>query len=200
MVPEHKINSFVGKIKLGISFFEDAGRELVEMLDQDPRIFDEIIAISNEPWVTVEVLQTFESIGRKQLAVEAMFLPKHVLNRLIALPVGQQLEIATKPIQIVTGNRNGHARVTDMRARDLSGPQARLAIGPAGIRPVAEQKKLLLLKSHKEESIGRFTVFIMNNKPFIKHSKAKGLCTKVLVTDEKAIEIDLVRVVPIQVA
>lgn len=197
MVLEHKIESFLGKIKLGVDFFLDAGIMLVQMLDENPRVCEDIVRHAHEEWITEDVLRVFESIGRKQLAVEAMFLPRHVLSRLIALPLDQQATISTSLVPVVTGFRQGTHKVVHKRVSSLTTKEAAVVIGPNGIRPPEEQAKELTLPSHKEESIGRFTVFLMNNKPFIKHSTARGLCTKVVVTNEAAIEIDLVRVVPV---
>jgi hypothetical protein len=197
MVLESKFETFLSKIKLGVDFFLDAGVMLVEMIDDNPSICADIVEYAREPWITEDVLRVFESIGRKQLAVEAMFLPRHVVSRLMALPLDQQREISTGDIPVVTGMRQGHHKVVNKPARNLSTKEAAVVLGPKGVRSPAEQSKLIALKSHKEESIGRFTIFIMNNKPFIKHSTAKGLCTKVLVTNEQAIEIDLVRVLPV---
>lgn len=196
MVLESKIETFISKIKLGVDFFLDAGVMLVEMLDHNPHCLADIVEYAREPWITEDVLRVFEAIGRKQLAVEAMFLPRHVVSRLITLPLDQQREISTTEIPVLTGMRQGHHKIVQKSASKLSTKEAAMVLGPKGIRPPEEQAEILEMKSHKEESIGRFTVFLVNNKPFIKHSSATGLCTKVLVTNESAIEIDLVRVVP----
>ena len=196
MVAEHKIENFISKVNLGVEWFLDAGVLLVEMLDENPGVKDDIIGY-RKGWVTMDVLDTFEAIGRKQLSVEAMFLPRHVLARLADLPVGEQINIATQMLPVVTGHRNGQIRHIAKHAEKLTVQEAARVIGANGVRSLEEQAKILEMKSHKEESIGRYTIFIMNNKPYIKHSTAKGLCTKVLVTDERAIEIDLVKVLPV---
>src|ERR1035437_2212499 len=118
MLAEHKIENFIGKVNLGVEFFQDAGKLLVEMLDENPGIKEDILEY-RKGWITMDVLNTFEMIGLKQLAVEAMFLPLHILNRLIEFPVGEQRDIATKMLPVVTGYRNGLARRTEKQARDL---------------------------------------------------------------------------------
>lgn len=196
MVLESKIEHFLGKIKLGVDFFLDAGTMLVEMLDENPSILADIVEQAREPWITEEVLRVFESIGRRQLAVEAMFLPRHVVSRLITLPLDQQREISSGEVPVLTGLRNGHHKVVHKPAASLSTKEAAVVIGPKGIRPPAEQAQVLEMKSHKEEKIGRYTIQLINGKPFIKGSLSKSLATKVLVTNDMAIEIELVRVVP----
>jgi hypothetical protein len=195
VLTDNKIEKFISKVNLGVEWFLDAGLLLVEMLDENPGIKQDIIQF-RKGWITMDVLDTFEAIGRKQLAVEAMFLPRHVLCKLAELPIGQQITVATRMLPVVTGHQNGRIRWNEKPANKLTVQEAGRVIGPDGVRPIEEQAKILKLKSHVEKSIGRYTIFIMNNKPFIKHSTAKGLCTKVLVTDERAIEIDLVKILP----
>lgn len=198
MVLEHKIDSFLGKIKLGVDFFLDAGIMLVQMLDENPHVCEDIVRHAKEAWITEDVLRVFESIGRKQLAVEAMFLPRHVISRLISMPIDQQRDIATTSLPVVTGLRQGQPRIGYKAASKLSTKEAAVVLGPDGIRAPEEQAKILTMKSHKEESIGRFTIQVVNGKAFIKQSSSRDvLATKVLVTNEKEIEIDLVRFVPV---
>ena len=147
-----EIERFISKINLGVEFFHEAGMLLVKMFDADPNVFDEIITVGNEPWLTKDVLETFLAIGRKQLAVEAMFLPRHVLSRLLALPADQQLAIATQPVEVVTGMRQGRPCVIQKRAAKLTRPEAARALGPSGIRAPSEQAKMIKVEMTKEIS------------------------------------------------
>lgn len=147
---DHKIDRFISKIELGVSFFHDAGKMLVAMLDEDPHVGEEILK-RNIHWLTQDVLTVFEQIGRDQLAVEAMFLPRHVAQRMIGLPLEEQARIANEPIE-VQPIREGHRSreyirrvrppVTKM-AKDLSPRQAAVAIGPQGVRSADEQKAVI---------------------------------------------------------
>ncbi len=197
MVLESKIDNFVTKIKLGVEFFEDAGRLLVEMLDEDPYVFEEIIKKSREDWMTMDVLCTFEQIGRRQLAVGAMFLPKHVLNRLIALPIDTQIEIASKPVPIFGGLHEGHHKINLKPAAQLSRVEAKRAIGPGGLRTPEEQARLAASPKIKVnldvETLGRFTVGIVNKRPYIKHSQSKSPCTRVVLLVNQEADIELVK-------
>lgn len=156
MLAEHKIENFIGKVNLGVEFFQDAGMLLVDMLDENPGVKEDILGY-RKGWITMDVLNTFEMIGLKQLAVEAMFLPRHVLNRLIELPVGEQINIATKMLPVVTGLRNGKPRSTDKSARDLTRKEAARVIGPQGVRPVDEQSAMLATV-RKFKSAGLFHI------------------------------------------
>lgn len=191
MVPSSKIDSFISKVEMGVQWFNDAGEMLVRMLDEDRDVFSDIIQQSNVHWITLDVLHVFEQIGRKKLAVEAMFLPKHVLNRIIDLPLSVQEGIATKQVRVTAGLREGNHTFVSKPAAKLTRREAATAIGPKGLR-TPEQQAGLVTKIHAEKSIGRFTIILMNNKPFIRHSSHKGPCTKVLVNHTHAAEIELV--------
>jgi hypothetical protein len=195
---ENSVKQFISKISLGVDFFEAAGLMLVDMLDRDPYCFDEIMRSarhSGNAWVTLDVLRTFEQIGRKQLAVQAMFLPRHVLDKVISLPVAEQARLATSPVPVVTGLRHGYHQVERKPLALLTKTEAARTLGPNGLRSPSEQKQITL-KAHKEETLGRYTIQIVNNKPFIKHSGSRGPCAKVVVTNLAAIELELVRMVP----
>jgi hypothetical protein len=187
----HQIDSFISKVEMGVQWFKDAGEMLVRMLDKNPDIFTDILAQSNVPWITRDVLQVFESIGRNKLAVEAMFLPQHVLKRIIELPLSVQEGIATQPVPVVSGLREGTHSVIQKPAAKLTRNEAERAIGPKGIRPIDEQT--VFVKSDAVDRVGRFTVFLMNGKPFIKYSANKGSCQTVLMDKGGNIEIEVVK-------
>jgi hypothetical protein len=193
MVAEHKIENFISKVNLGVEWFQDAGKLLVDMLDENPGVKDDIIGY-RKGWITMDVLNTFEMIGRKQLAVEAMFLPRHVLNHLIELPIGQQVSIATKMLPVVTGYRNGGAHKTDKPARDLTRREAARVIGPQGVRPV-EQQAAMLATTRKFKSCGLFDIFTDKNGEIKMTNSIRknrtAICQRVRLTDGVA-EIELV--------
>jgi len=108
-------------------------------------------------------------------------------------PVDKQAAAAKESVSVVTGIKHGRHWTTNKPAAKLTRTEAERVLGPGGIRSPEEQAKLLATPKMKEESLGRFTVFLMNRKPFIKHSTTKGECTKIVVIDPKAIEIELVR-------
>lgn len=177
---ENQIDKFISKIELGVSFFKDAGQLLVQMLDRDPHVGQEILR-RNIHWLTPDVLSVFEKIGRDQLAVEAMFLPKHVAERMIGLPLEEQTRIATEPITVAPIREGHHPRVNrnfvrrqkerepvTKMARDLTPRQAAIAIGPDGVRPLSEQTALATLPEVAERIVGCFELTVMNNKAFVK--------------------------------
>jgi hypothetical protein len=196
MVAEHKIENFIGKVNMGVEWFQDAGKMLVAMLDAYPGVKEDIMAY-RRGWITLDVLNTFELIGRKQLAVEAMFLPRHVLNRLIELPVGQQVNIATKMIPVVTGYRQGRPHVVDKHASDLTRRESGRVIGPSGVRTVSAQS-VMLDNQRKFESMGVYDLTANDDCTFkltkSTRSRKSHVCQQIRLTDGIA-EIELVRAV-----
>jgi hypothetical protein len=195
MVLESKINQFVSKISLGVEFFQEAGVMLVEMLDEDPRIFEEIMEVTREKWITMDVLSCFEMIGRKQLAVEAMFLPRHVLNRMLEWPVDKQAALAKDSVAVVTGTKHGRHWATTKPAAKLTRTEAERVIGPKGVRSVKEQAAMLYSQT-KFESCGLFDIYTDKDKtikmiPSILKSKLPA-CQSVRLTSGVA-QIELVR-------
>lgn len=172
MVLESKIDRFIGNIGLGVNFFEDAAERLVDMIDEEPGVCERILALNRVDWLTKDVLDTFEAIGRKQLAVGAIFMPKHVLSRLIALPVDMQQRVIESPVTVY--REAGRRRTDAVRVKPtakLNVAEAKLAIGPNGVRSVDEQKALT--NPAQEKSAGYFGFTLMNGKLFVNRTNPK---------------------------
>jgi hypothetical protein len=183
MAIESKIKNFLTKIKLGISWFEDAGQLLAGMIDDDPRAFDDITQHQDCPkWVTTDVLHTFEMIGRKQLSVEAMFLPRHVISRLIELPVDEQARIVRDGVPVVRMSNGGH-HIVNKPAQQLTPREACVAIGPSGVRTVEEQSVM----STSTKNLGKWELTLMNGKPFLKQYTGNKAGHRVVLTNSQAV-------------
>lgn len=190
---ENSIDNFVAKIRLGIDFFQEAGAVLVKMLDIDPHCFEQIIRqtrTTGNAWITLDVLKTFEQIGRKTLAVDAMFLPRHVLDRMLEMPVQTQVAIASKQVRVISGLRQGRHHETKKHLSDLTRREAPVVLGPSGVRSVAEQKKILNA-DNPPKRLGRFTIIVMNGKPFIRHSTKTGYSAKLVLDDKNECEVEI---------
>lgn len=180
---ENKIDRFVTKLEMGMEFLADAGRVLVELLDEHPReyVFESIIKLHH--WTTVDMLRTVESIGRKQLEPSALLLPRHVLNHVSALPIDEQVEALTKPVTVNNGGRHPYTKM----AKDLTRSEAKEVFG---------QRRSGT--DYAEVSEGWMEISMLNGKPFIKRVprlhgievqkltlKASGNCKFELVRLEK---------------
>lgn len=190
---ENSIDNFVAKIRLGIDFFQEAGTVLVKMLDVDPHCFEQIIRqtrATGNAWITIDVLKTFEQIGRKTLAVDAMFLPRHVLDRVLEMPVETQAAIATKQVRVISGLRRGHHHEIKKHLSELTRREAPIVLGPGGVRTIAEQTRILNAEKPAKR-LGRFTIIVMNGKPFIRHSTKTGYSAKLVLDDKNECEVEI---------
>ncbi len=150
-VLESKIDGFITKLEMGFTFLGDAGKALVDLLDEDPYIFNAIIATNQ--WVIIAMLKTVESIGRKQLEPSALLLPRHVLNHVAELPINEQLRVLSEPVTVPRGGR--HTEPIRKMAKDLTQAEARAVFTPSAVRL-------------NEISEGWFELSLLNGKPFIK--------------------------------
>lgn len=175
MVLENKIDRFISKIEMGKSFFEDAALMLVQMIDEEPGICDRIVELRRVDWLTRDVLHTFEAIGRKQLAVEAMFLPRHVIARMLSYPVEQQAQIATQPVRVLNGAAHRKTDISVKHVRDLTRREADRVFGPNGVRSPEEQN--IETPAEPDHLIGYYELTVLNGKPFLKKCDSAGLKT-----------------------
>lgn len=179
-VLESNIDRFISKIEMGRDFFIDAATLLVKLIDEEPGVCERIVALKRVDWMNMDVLHTFEAIGRKQLAVEAMFLPPHVLKRLLAMPVEMQAQVAQAPaVEVVRFANSGKINVTRKPVSRLTAREAPIVLGPAGVRPVAEQAALTALPVAAERIVGCFELTVMNNRSFLKSCERVARAQKV---------------------
>lgn len=181
MVLENKIDRFISKIEMGKSFFEDAAAMLVQMIDEEPGICERIVDSRRVNWLTQDVLHTFEAIGRKQLAVEAMFLPKHILNRMLSLPVEEQARLTAEPVRVINGaKRRDTDGVSEKHVAELTRREAAIVFGPKGIRSVEEQAvvKESLTTDH-DRIVGCYELTVMNGKAFLKKCECSERAQKI---------------------
>lgn len=182
MVLESKIKSFLCEISLGIDFFFSAGRKLVAMLDEDPRVFEEIIEQSKLDWVTMDVLKGFELIGRKQLAVQAMFLPKHVLNRMIGMPLVEQERLLKNPVTLFTGLRGGKPSYRKKSLSKLSRVEAKQVFNG--------------VQSESDQSLGRFQIIVANGSATIKPLPATARCRRIALDQNGSVAVEFMKPMP----
>jgi hypothetical protein len=186
MVLESTIRNFLCKLEMGRTFFEDAAKLLVKMLDEDPQVFDEILKLHRVSWLNRDVLETFEALGRGQIALETIFLPRHVLQRLMQLPVEEQSKLATRPVAVYQGRRNGEVSVARKRLCELNRREARTVLGPNGARTVAEQVALVPA-AKSGSSLGCFELTVLNGKPFLKKVAATPNAQRITLSDHRAL-------------
>lgn len=184
MVLESKIDDFLTEIRLGVDFFFSAGQKLVLMLGEDPHVFEEIIERSRVSWITMDVLKGFEMIGRRQLAVQAMFLPKHVLNRMIELPIEEQERLLEKPVSVSAGLRQGfHTRV-NKPVSQLTRREAKQVFAANGVQ------------SESDQSLGRFQITLANGKATIKPLPPTARCRRIALDENGSVAVEFMKPMP----
>jgi hypothetical protein len=127
-------------IREGIQNWQTAGAVLVELRKRTPGIYAEIIR--REPLLSVDMLETIERIGRKEIAPQLLISTSMPLKRLIAYPYDDQLRLCSQPIYVVVSVNNGNPKVEKKLVRDLSRLEMKRALGPSGVLTVKEQTAL----------------------------------------------------------
>lgn len=150
-VLESKIDRFVSKLEMGLTFLADAGRALVELLDEDPHVFKAITELHR--WVTLDMLFTIEAIGRKQLEPSTLLLPRHVLNHVSVLPFEEQVKVVSAPVVV----RHANKRPYEKMASDLTRSEAKAVFGQRPSGP-----------DYAAVSEGWLEISLLNGKPFVK--------------------------------
>lgn len=164
-VVEQSIQDFLVTLKMGLGWVADAGRKLVAMVDRDPHVFDDIMEVKTESWITREVLKTVEAVGRGQIAPELLILPHHVMMRLATLPIEQQILAVNGDIEIAIPPKraNGAWHKTDKPAAKLTETEAYRAITSKGIISAAEQEKRHTRRVNDRH--GRFVIVMVDGIP-----------------------------------
>ena len=144
------IAQFVEQYKRGQSAWLGASKTLVRLVDLDPDVFPKIVAQSDG--IKIGTLVTFEALGRGKILIDALIDSGHGAKRVISsgLPLKKQKEIYANPVPVV--RRIGKETKTEWkRVSELTSIEASLAICNDGIRPPAEQAKILLANNRKKE-------------------------------------------------
>lgn len=143
-----KVSVFCALVQQGIDAWVEAGKLLVELIDGDPDAVQGISA--RAPWATREVLSNFERIGRGQVLPQLLVDPSEGAQALLKLPYEEQRRLCDAEVAVASLVR-GEIVVASKRIQKLSRQECRTLFSATGIRPIAEQRKLL----HRGPSISR---------------------------------------------
>lgn len=156
-----KIEEFLSTLNLGLEWIGDAGKKLVSILDDDSHAFEDILEVTTSRWLTRDVLQTLEAIGRGEISPEALILPVHVFKRLVMLPTDEQI-IAMQGVDVAVG-RIGEETVVRKHVAELNQNEAKRVIGPNGIRTPEQQ---LANKPYNGggSAVGKYQIVIVNGQ------------------------------------
>jgi len=129
---------------------EKAGKILVEMLDENPNAFRDILR--EHPELTPGGLNDLELIGRGQLLPEAALDTSAAGRRLRKLPISQQRIAYTGTIDVVT--QIGDKVMTERKAvAELTTNEAARAISNTRIVPPKQQEEALASRRKAKEEV-----------------------------------------------
>lgn len=165
----------VGDIELGIDFWESAGKKVVEMKEKHDDFFKAVTERCD--WITMEMLTTLESIGKKELHPRLLLAPKFTMSRFASLPYEDQKYAVENPIPLaVNGSHQVNRHIADMTPREV-----RQVVGPNGIRSVNEQREVLVKQETAAKMLGRFQLTLMNGRVFVKQTPCDAVWQKIEV-------------------
>lgn len=135
-----RINQFADLVQRGVDAWVEAGKILCEMVAEDSEVREKIC--DRVSWMTMEVLDGFERIGRKDVYPFLLLDQSPGAHRLIRLDYETQKKFYDAEIAVAV-LRRGEIVTESKRLNQLSWKEADTAISDTGIRPIAEQRKLL---------------------------------------------------------
>lgn len=191
-------SKFVGFVELGIDFWEQAGKELVRLKGIDPDIFE---VITNEhSWITRDMLTVLEQIGLKKIHPSTLLMPNHVFEKVSEMPYEDQRYLADKAtrIEVLDESRTcgRHPGTVQKRVRDLTKPEAALAIANGKLRTPQEQLAAIGPEKGqpREKAMGRFALTFMNGSLWVrKHERQIGeRPQRIVLSPEKTAVIEVV--------
>jgi hypothetical protein len=138
-----KIARFIDLFRDGVKAWIKAGELLVEMTEENPKVYDEILAQC--PQINAGILARFEEMGRKTLHPQLLLNASPGFSKLKRLPFSLQERYLTEPVPIIIETSDGVDTLL-VKAKDMSREQANQAFGGNRLRTEGEQRAYLAQK------------------------------------------------------
>jgi hypothetical protein len=138
---QDRIQQFITLFKEGVEAWIKAGEILVQMLEEDPYVYDYIIAQC--PTLNAGILGRFEQMGRKTLHPQLLLTASPGFAKLQKLPYSMQERYITEPVPIIVHTDEG-TDVLLVNAKDMTKEQAAQVFAPGRVRTEGEQKAWLM--------------------------------------------------------
>jgi len=132
-----KIEDFIAAVHAGVAAWETAGAMLVKMLEANKRVFTDIVTLY--PFITIDTLEVFHSIGLRALYPLTMFLPRTVLPMVRRMRYDAQKQVTENPVQLVSRMIGGAPVIVRKPVAKLSADEARRCLWPKGNLSVETQ-------------------------------------------------------------
>ena len=134
------IEAFTSAVFSGIAAFEEAGRILVRLIEQDADVITRIVELN--PGFTLDMLETFERIGRGQLYYKLTINETPGVRALRRCPYSEQVKYFEEPLELLLMEGDTTDKIL-VSIHALTNEQARQAIGRGRIRTIPEQRAWL---------------------------------------------------------
>lgn len=180
----------------GVNAWREAGRILVEMYQEDEKVFQKIM--ERKPWITIDSLMTFMRIGRKELRPEVLLLKQSVQLKLVALPYDVQSTLLDTKVNVASGFGSNkepvwqNKSVTEMTTREID-----TVIRDNKLVPLKDQvpptppmraqpsvtQRASSNVSSKIESLGHYRLVMRFGKPVLEKAKDNAASQRVLLAN-----------------
>jgi hypothetical protein len=154
MTLTHKkqIAEFIELFQTGVNAWIKAGELLVQMVEEDPHIYDYII--QQCPTLNAGILGRFEQMGRKTLHPQLLLSASPGFSKLSKLPFSMQERYLTEPVPVIVHTDTG-TDVLLIEAKNMTKEQANQVFAPGRIRTEGEQKAWLIQqRSNSAKPVG----------------------------------------------
>lgn len=146
-----RLSDFYSALQRGAEAFEEAGRILVGLIDEDPLVKDRILEA--HPDITESTLETFERIGRNQLYYRLCLIEGPGVTRLKRCTFSDQVKFSTEPIPMLLVNGQDSTDHILVPVQAMQPNQARQVFGPHRIRTLGEQRAFIESERTKPQPI-----------------------------------------------
>jgi hypothetical protein len=136
-----KIETFIQHFRRGVEEWIAAGEILVEMVEEDPYVYDYII--NQCPTLNAGILGRFEQMGRKTLHPQLLLTASPGFAKLQKLPFSMQERYIDEPVPMIVHTEAG-TDVLLVKAKDMTKEQAAQVFAPGRVRTEGEQKAWLV--------------------------------------------------------
>jgi hypothetical protein len=191
-VLEQDISALLSKIELGISFWEDAGELAVKLKEKHEDFFVQVA--DRHEWVTIEMLNTLEAIGRKTLHPRLLLAPKFTLSQFASLSYAEQKYAVENPLAVAERTPANGYHWHHRNVNELTPAEVKQVVGEGRLRDRKAQEAFLTKQDVVAEVLGRWTLMYCNRKVFTKQgNEPPQKCQRIEVDEHGNAFIEIVR-------
>lgn len=139
----NKLEQFNAALTSARDGLKRAGEILVEMLEEDPDVFD--LILQQNPSLDLGLLISLERVGRGQDDYRLLIARGEAARRALSygLPIAQQKALIELPIPVAVKNGDGEIKTVQKRMDELTRDETIRVIAPEGLRSPEEQAELI---------------------------------------------------------